>query len=221
LRQSNFGLQNPSPKSAHRKAPVSLNVRPQISGPRHIAPFKYQRQKPLLRRLCQEQLNQHAKNQSRPKPPRVRHQMKVEDQNNIAAAILPSFSTAAPYETCRLLAAQTLGHAVALTQSQKCSPLALRAALLRQRSQFVGAGFERLVPCQRSVRPRHFALGSSSGIITSQASPFPSPVSVRAVCKVSNALRPNRSLNRTHCGIPSFAPPFHSGSNAATPQRAG
>ena len=31
----------------------------------------------------------------------------------------------------------------------------------------------------------------------------------------------NRSLNRTRCGMPSFAPPFHSGSNAVTPQRAG
>ena len=32
---------------------------------------------------------------------------------------------------------------------------------------------------------------------------------------------PNPSFNRTHCGVPPFAPPFHSGSNAITPQRAG
>ena len=38
--------------------------------------------------------------------------------------------------------------------------------------------------------------------------------------KAANAL-PNHSLNRTHCGVPSFAPPFHSGSNAVTPQCAG
>ncbi len=36
----------------------------------------------------------------------------------------------------------------------------------------------------------------------------------------ANAL-PNHSLNRTHCGVPSFAPSFHSGSNAVTPQCAG
>ena len=35
------------------------------------------------------------------------------------------------------------------------------------------------------------------------------------------ALLANQSLNRTHCGVPSFAPPFHSGSNAVTPQCAG
>ena len=32
---------------------------------------------------------------------------------------------------------------------------------------------------------------------------------------------PNQSLNRTRCGMPSFGPPFHSGPNAVTPQRAG
>ena len=32
---------------------------------------------------------------------------------------------------------------------------------------------------------------------------------------------PNHSFNRTHCGAPPFAPPFHSGSNASTPQRSG
>ena len=32
---------------------------------------------------------------------------------------------------------------------------------------------------------------------------------------------PNQSLNRTRCGMPPFGPPFHSGPNAVTPQRAG
>ncbi len=32
---------------------------------------------------------------------------------------------------------------------------------------------------------------------------------------------PNQSLNRTRCSMPSFGPPFHSGPNAVTPQRAG
>ena len=31
----------------------------------------------------------------------------------------------------------------------------------------------------------------------------------------------NPSFNRTHCGVPPFAPPFHSGANVITPQRAG
>ena len=32
---------------------------------------------------------------------------------------------------------------------------------------------------------------------------------------------PNHSLNRTHCGVPAFGPPFHSGPNAVTPQCTG
>ena len=36
----------------------------------------------------------------------------------------------------------------------------------------------------------------------------------------ANAL-PNHSLNRTHCGMPAFGPPFHSGPNTVMPQRAG
>ena len=37
----------------------------------------------------------------------------------------------------------------------------------------------------------------------------------------SRALLANPSLSRTHGGVPPFAPPFHSGPNAATPQCAG
>jgi len=35
------------------------------------------------------------------------------------------------------------------------------------------------------------------------------------------ALTPNPSLNRTHCGVPVFGPPFHSGPNIVTPQWSG
>ena len=40
-------------------------------------------------------------------------------------------------------------------------------------------------------------------------------------CKAIKTALPNHSLNRTHCGAPPFSPPFHSGSNAVTPQCAG
>jgi len=34
----------------------------------------------------------------------------------------------------------------------------------------------------------------------------------------SQLVLPNRSLNWTHCGVPPFAPPFHSGPTVVTPQ---
>ena len=46
-------------------------------------------------------------------------------------------------------------------------------------------------------------------------------IALRTYTSGAVPLRPNHSLNRTHCGVPSFAPPFHSGSNAVTPQCAG
>ena len=48
-------------------------------------------------------------------------------------------------------------------------------------------------------------------------------VGIRAVVqfRVLSAVWPNQSFNRTHCGVPPFAPPFHSGANAITPQSAG
>ena len=48
-------------------------------------------------------------------------------------------------------------------------------------------------------------------------------VGIRAAVqfRVLPAVWPNQSFNRTHCGVPPFAPPFHFGANASTPQCAG
>ena len=69
------------------------------------------------------------------------------------------------------------------------------------------ARFKNTIPHQCSLRSAPLA-----------ASIKASPVA-HAAC-FAKALA-NHSLNRTHCGVPSFAPPFHSGSNAVTPQCAG
>ncbi len=146
--------------------------------------------------------------------------MQNDDQNYIAVANLSSVSIAAPHRSCLMQAAQRHGSVVAPAMSKKCSPVALRAALLRQRSQFTSAGIERPTPYQRPIRPRRFAFGSSSGIIASQVSLLPSSFKTETSSKFAKALPPNHSLNRTFCGVSqlgfiSFSP------NCLTPQNAG
>ena len=61
---------------------------------------------------------------------------------------------------------------------------------------------------------------NSLGCVFHQLLPQPPSGSALRQLQPERALA-NRSLNRTRCGMPPFAPPFHSGSNAVTPQRAG
>ena len=41
---------------------------------------------------------------------------------------------------------------------------------------------------------------------------------LQAIHSTRPSVLSNHSLNRTHCGVPAFGPPFHSGPNTATPQ---
>ena len=127
--------------------------------------------------------------------------MKNQIQNDIAVEVLSSVSTAARLGTGRVHVGQKLGRVVALTKSSKVFAVGASRRAAKAASRFSGAGLERSVLCQRSARPRHFAFAGSSGIISLQALLLSSPVSIRAVCKPPNALPPNHSLNRTHCGM--------------------
>jgi len=146
--------------------------------------------------------------------------MQAKTPNNIAAASLSSVHTAAPHGAFRLRVAKapSIGHA--LTKSQKVLVVSASRRAAEAASQFLGAGIGRSVVRQRSSRPRHFAFACSSGIITAQVALVSSPVSTNAPGKAANPLPPNRSLNRTHCGVPPLGLKNPSPSGG-TPQRSG
>jgi len=127
--------------------------------------------------------------------------MQSKSPNNIAVAVLSSVRTVAQNETCRWHAAQKHGRCLALAMSHQVFVAGASRRAAKAAGQFLGAGVVSSVAHQRSNRPRHFAVASSSGIIASGVSLLSSPASTRAHFKVANTLPPNHSLNRTRCGM--------------------
>ena len=121
------------------------------------------------------------------------------------------------------------GSAVRL--SRRPEMLVCRAKLVR-RSRFAPAAQPQVSSSRAAPRRSVSITHSAQAVAVSELHGWSRPVrlarlsiavfnqAMSSPATAANAL-PNHSLNRTRCGMPAFGPPFHSGPNAATPQRAG
>jgi hypothetical protein len=149
---------------------------------------------PFIVNLRSKQTSATSSNQASDKARNAKHHMQAKGSNNIAAAVLSSVRTVAPHGTCRRRAAQKNGSCLAFAQSHQVFAVGASRRAAKAAGQFFGAGVGRSVAHQRTSRPRHFAIASSSGIITSSVSLPSSPVGIRAHFQVANTLPPNPIL---------------------------